>query len=97
MAQAREHQAGVVNIRSDDDLEPDEILGQFSGRDAEKVALIMNVLMISVQSTLYLAFPRMAMTLTKAAWVRCYLLLAVSAEEWMATPPLLKARKPARC
>jgi hypothetical protein len=27
----------VVNIRSDDDLEPDEILGQFASRDAEKV------------------------------------------------------------
>ena len=37
LLQAREHQAGVVNIRSDDDLEPDELLGQFSGRDAEKV------------------------------------------------------------
>ncbi len=37
VAQAREHQAGVVNIRSDDDLEPDEILGQFASRDAEKV------------------------------------------------------------
>ncbi len=36
-AQAREQQAGVVNIRSDDDLEPDELLGQFSSRDAEKV------------------------------------------------------------
>ena len=35
--QAREQQAGVVNIRSDDDLEPDELLGQFSSRDAEKV------------------------------------------------------------
>ena len=27
----------MVNIRSDDDLEPDELLGQFSSRDAEKV------------------------------------------------------------
>ncbi len=37
LLQAREQQAGVVNIRSDDDLEPDELLGQFSSRDAEKV------------------------------------------------------------
>ena len=41
LPQAREQQAGVVNIRSDDDLEPDELLGQFSSRDAEKVLRLL--------------------------------------------------------